>query len=99
MEERVVSVPLLGGINEEDDLFAVQPPEMLQLVNVQAIKKGALDTRQGFDLVTKSPTNVAPATAFRDTSGTTQLISNKVEAIGSYAASSGVRPVLAAGGK
>ena len=99
MEERVVSVPLLGGINEEDDLFAVQPPEMLQLVNVQAIKKGALDTRQGFDLVTKSPSNVAPATAFRDTSGTTQLVSNKIEALGSYAASSGVRPVLASGGK
>lgn len=99
MQEQVVNVPLLGGINEEDDVFSVEPPEMLQLVNVQAVKKGALDTRQGFNLVTKSPSVIEPATAFRDSSGATQLVSNKIEALGTYAASTGIRPVLAAGGK
>lgn len=99
MEERVVNVPLVGGINEEDDVFSVQGTEMLQLVNVQAIKKGAFDTRQGFNLVTKSPTVIEPATAFRDSSGTTQSVSNKIEAIGSYASPTGTRAVLAAGGK
>jgi hypothetical protein len=99
MEERVVNVPLVGGINEEDDVFSVQGTEMLQLVNVQAIKKGAFDTRQGFNLVTKSPTVIEPATAFRDSGGTTQLVSNKIEAIGAYASPTGTRPVLAAGGK
>lgn len=99
MEERVVNVPLVGGINQEDDIFSVQPPEMLSLVNVQAVKKGALDTRQGFNLVTKSSTVIEPATAFRDSSGTTQLVSHKIEAVNSYAASTGTRPVLAAGGK
>lgn len=99
MEERVVNVPLVGGINEEDDVFSVQGTEMLSLVNVQAIKKGAFDTRQGFNLVTKSPTVIEPATAFRDSSGTTQPVSNKIEALGTYAAPTGTRPVLAAGGK
>ena len=99
MEERVVNVPLVGGLNEEDDVFSVQPPEMLQLVNVQAVKKGALDTRQGFNLVTKSPSVIEPASAFRDSSGATQLVSNKIEALGTYAAPTGTRPVLAAGGK
>jgi len=99
MEERVVSVPLIGGINEEDDIFAVQPPEMLQLTNVQAVKKGALDTRLGFTLVSKSPTLVQPASSFRSTDGTTQLIGNKIEALGTYAASTGMRPVLASDSK
>lgn len=99
MEERVVNVPLVGGINEEDDVFSVQGTEMLQLVNVQAIKKGAFDTRHGFNLVTKSPTVIEPATAFRDSSGATQPVSNKIEALGTYASTTGTRPVLAAGGK
>jgi hypothetical protein len=99
MEENVVNVPLVGGINEEDDLFSVEPPEMLQLINVQAVKKGALDTRQGFNLVTKSATVIEPATAFRDSSGATQLVSPDIEALGTYASTTGTRPVLAAGGK
>lgn len=101
MEQRIVNVPLVGGINEEDDTFSVAPPEMKTLVNVSAVKKGALDRRLGWELVPKTEPGVGvdiqPARAFV---GTTQSdVSPSIEAISSCDTASGKRAVLAAGNK
>jgi hypothetical protein len=98
MEERVVNVPLSGGINEDDDVFSVQPPEMTSLINVQSIVRGAFDSRFGMELVTRTA-NKLPALSFTTPTGGTSSVSPAVEAISSNSAASGTRAVLASGGK
>jgi hypothetical protein len=98
MEERVVNVPLMGGLNEGDDVFSVQPPEMLLLRNVQSVVKGALDSRPGFELVTRT-TDKRPALTFTTPTGALTAMPNLVEAISSNASTGGTRAVVAAGGK
>jgi hypothetical protein len=98
MEERVVNVPLAGGINQDDDVFSVQPPEMLELVNVQSVVKGAFDSRPGFELVTRT-TDKRPALTFTTPGGALQTLPNDIETISSNSSASGTRAVLAAGGK
>jgi hypothetical protein len=98
MEERVVNVPLAGGINQDDDVFSVQPPEMQSLLNVQSIVKGAFDSRLGMELVTQTA-NKLPALSFSTPTGGTSPVSPAVEAISANSSASGTRAVLASGGK
>lgn len=92
MEERVVNVPLAAGINQEDDQFSVSPPEMAVLKNVSAVKKGALDTRLGFSLVTTGGATAEPATAF--VGNTISNVSRYVEAFSSNSSEQDSRAVI-----
>lgn len=101
MDQRVVNVPLVGGINEDDDTFSLTPPEMKSLINVSAVKKGALDRRFGWELVPKHVEGdgfpMAPATSYVGT--TAGAVSPSVEALSTCDTPSGRRAVMAAGNK
>lgn len=63
--EQVVNVPLTGGINQDDDVFAVSPPDMLELKNVSVVKRGALDRRFGFEaMVMEAGGRLVPIDAY-----------------------------------
>jgi len=63
--EQVVNVPLTGGINQDDDVLAVSPPDMLELKNVSVVKRGALDRRFGFEaMVMEADGRLVPIDAY-----------------------------------
>ena len=92
MEQKVVNIPFVGGINEFDDPDQLPPPELVQCDNAVVRRPGRIEKRHGMTLV-EGATGV-PATAF---GGTVSAPSKSVEAIEAYYGENGTRAVMAAG--
>ena len=92
MEQKVVNIPFVGGINEFDDPDQLPPPELVQCDNAVVRRPGRIEKRHGMTLV-EGATGV-PATAF---GGTVSAPSGSVEAIEAYYGENGTRAVMAAG--
>lgn len=97
MAEQVVSVPLLGGIDESVDQDRLPPPGMKELKNVVVRKKQRFQKREGYSLLSVSGSPTTPATTY-STSGTSPmpLLS---ESISGHRGPSGTKVVAAADGK
>jgi len=91
MEQRVVNIPFVGGINEFNDPDQLPPPELAQCDNAVIHQPGRIEKRHGMTLVTGA-TGV-PATAFDGDAAPAAA----VEALESYYGENGTRAVMAAG--
>lgn len=84
-QDSVVSIPFVGGLNQQLDPDQLQPPELTVAENVVVRRGGRLEKRAGLQMVT-------PSAVFDGAS--TQLPIN-VEALGEYVGDTGSRAVLA----
>lgn len=64
MAEQVVTVPLLGGIDESVDPDQLKAPGMKELTNVVVRKKERFQKREGYALLAQTGTTTTPATAY-----------------------------------
>ena len=94
--DTIVSIPLVGGLNQQLDPDQLQPPELMVAENVVARRGGRLEKRPGYQLVETAAQTGAPAAAFGGSSGS---VSPDVEAIGPYYGKDGARALVAAGSR
>lgn len=97
MAEQVVTVPLLGGIDESVDPDQLKAPGMKELTNVVVRKKERFQKREGYSLISVLGAPNDPAQVYKD--GVISDMPELAEAIGTNASSSGSKIVTAAGGR
>lgn len=97
MAEQVVTVPLLGGIDESVDPDQLKAPGMKELTNVVVRKKERFQKREGYALLAQSGTTTTPATAYSQTGAFDMPILS--EAIAGHKSESGSKIVVASDGQ
>ena len=97
MAEQVVTVQLLGGIDESVDPDQLKAPGMKELTNVIVRKKERFQKREGYALLAQTGTTTTPATAYSTGAPYTMPVFS--EAIAGHKSESGSKVVVASDGQ
>ena len=97
MAEQVVTVPLLGGIDESVDPDQLKAPGMKELTNVVVRKKQRFQKREGYALISVVGAPNDPAQVYD--AGVVTDMPELAEAIDTNTSSAGSKIITAAGGR